>query len=406
MTTNQLETTAPVAPPAPERGQSAKGGFGPLSILVTLVLLSLLGLEIYRGITTRTSASARLAADTQQNTVQTVVVTYPTAGAATEEIVLPGNTQAFTDTAIYARTSGYLRRWYFDIGARVKEGQLLADIDSPEVDQQLHQALAELATAQANYALAQSTAERWQTLLKTDSVSKQETDEKIGDMNAKKAIVDSAASNVRRLQELQGFEKIYAPFSGVLTARNIDIGGLIQAGANTPGRELFHMAAIHILRVYVSVPEVYSRAAQPGGTATLTLDEYPGRQFQGKLVRNANAIDPASHTLLVEIDVDNPKGELLPGAYVSAHLKMPSEIKTVTVPSNVTLFREEGLRVATVRNGRAELLPVKIGRDFGKTVEIVSGLTAKDPIILNPPDSLISGTPVKIKQDQAEAPAK
>jgi RND family efflux transporter MFP subunit len=407
MTTNQLEdTTAPVAPPAPGRDQSGKRGFGPLSIVVLLVVLSLLGLEIYRGIQSRTSASVRLAADTQQSSTQTVVVTYPKTGAATEEIVLPGNTQAFTDTAIYARTSGYLRRWYFDIGARVKEGQLLADIDSPEVDQQLHQARAELATAQANYALAQSTAERWQTLLKTDSVSKQETDEKIGDMNAKKAIVDSAASNVHRLQELQGFEKIYAPFTGVLTARNIDIGGLIQAGANTPGRELFHMSAIQTLRVYVSVPEVYSRAAQPGGTAVLTLDEYPGRQFQGRLVRNANAIDPASHTLLVEIDVENSKGELLPGAYVSAHLKMPSEIRTVTVPSNVMLFREEGLRVATVRDGRAELLPVKIGRDFGKTVEIVSGLTANDPIIVNPADSLISGTPVKVKQEQREEAAK
>jgi RND family efflux transporter MFP subunit len=293
-----------------------------------------------------------------------------------------------------------LRHWYFDIGAHVKAGQLLADIETPEVNQQLAQAKAELATAQANHELATTTAARWQDLLKTDSVSKQETDQKIGDLNAQKATVDSAASNVRRLEELLGFQKIYAPFSGVITARNIDIGSLIDAGANSPGHELFHLASINILRVYVSVPEVYSRAARPGATATLTLDEFPGRVFHGKLVRNANAIDMTARTLLVEVDVDNPTGELLPGAYVSVHLKLPSQVRSVTIPSNTLLFRAEGMRVAIVRDGRTQLVPITIGRDYGKAVEVVSGLNASDPVIINPADSIISGMPVHVLEDK------
>jgi RND family efflux transporter MFP subunit len=370
------------------------------------MLALVIGLVVFRGITARAKATTDLGRDTQQNAIATVMVTYPEAGAPHQEIVLPGNTQAFTDTPIYARTNGYLRRWYFDIGARVKAGQLLADIETPEVDQQLRQAQAELATAQANYTLAQSTAERWQFLMKSDSVSKQETDEKLGDLNAKKAIVDSAESNVRRLEETQRFQKIYAPFSGVITARNVDIGALIDAGSNTPGRELFHLASINTLRVYVNVPEVYSRAAVPGATAELTLDEYPGRVFHGKLVRNANAIDSATHTLLVEVDVSNPKGELLPGSYVSVHLKLPSQVESVTIPSNALLFRQEGLRAAIVRDGKTQLIPIKIGRDFGHSVEVVSGLAAKDPVILNPPDSIISGTPVNMKQQESGASEK
>jgi RND family efflux transporter MFP subunit len=268
------------------------------------------------------------------------------------------------------------------------------------------QARAQMATAQATYSLAQSTASRWQFLLKSDSVSKQETDEKLGDLNAKKAIVDSAASNVRRLEELQGFQRIYAPFSGVITARNVDTGALIEAGSSGTGRELFHLTAINTLRVYVNVPQVYSRAARPGAGATLTLDEYPGRVFHGKLVRNANAIDPASHTLLVEVDVDNPTGELLPGAYVSVHLKLPSQVRSVTIPSNALLFRQEGLRTAIVRNGRTQLVPITIGRDFGHAVEVVSGLQANEPVILNPADSIISGTPVHIRQQESGESAK
>jgi RND family efflux transporter MFP subunit len=397
-----MDVSTPVAPP----GNTESRGVGPFVWIGLAVLAVILGFAVYRGITARATANTALQQDTRHNAVATVVVTYPEAGAPLQEIVLPGNTQAFTDTPIYARTNGYLRRWYFDIGAHVKAGQLLAEIETPEVDQQLQQAQADLATAQANYSLARSTAARWQFLMKSDSVSKQETDEKLSDLDAKKATVDSASSNVRRLQETQGFQKVYAPFSGVITARNVDTGALISAGANTPARELFHLASINTLRVYVNVPEVYSRAAVPGSLATLTLDEYPDRVFHGKLVRNANAIDSATHTLLVEVDVDNQKGELLPGAYVAVHMKLPGQVRAVTIPSNALMFREEGLRAAIVRDGKTELVPIKIGRDFGHAVEVVSGLSGKDPVILNPQDSLISGTPVTIKQQESGAPAK
>jgi RND family efflux transporter MFP subunit len=386
---------SPREDPEPPRGAS------PFTWVVLSLLAMVLAFVIYRGITSRAKAATQLQHDTQESAVPTVVVTHPKASSPTEEILLPGNTQAFTDTPIFARTNGYLKKWYFDIGARVKAGQALADIETPEVDQQLMQARADLATAQANYSLAESTAARWQYLLKSDSVSKQETDEKIGDLNAKKAIVDSASSNVRRLEETQGFQRIYAPFNGVITARNVDTGSLIQAGSSGTGRELFHLAAINILRVYVNVPEVYSRAARPGAVAGLTLDEFPGRVFHGKIVRNANAIDPAAHTLLVEVDVDNPTGELLPGAYVSVHLKLPSQIRAVTIPSNAILFRKEGLRVAVVRNGRTMLLPITIGRDYGQDVEVPSGLKADESVILNPADSIVSGTPVHIRQQDS-----
>lgn len=394
----QIEMESPPAAPAHDPKPRRVGA---VAWILLLVAAAALGVVIYRGISSRTKANVQLAQATDASAVPTVVVTYPKANAPAEEIVLPGNTQAYTDTPIYARTNGYLKHWYFDIGARVKQGQLLAEIETPEVDQQLDQARADLATAQANYELSKSTADRWQFLLKSDSVSKQETDEKVGDLNAKKATVDAMTSNVHRLEELKGFEKIYAPFSGVVTARSIDIGSLINAGANAPGRELFHMAAIGVLRVYVNVPEVYSRAAKTDAAATLTLDEFPGRVFDGKIVRNANAIDTASRTLLVEVDVNNPTGELLPGAYVSVHLKLPSQIQSVTIPSNAFLFRQEGLRAAIVRNGRTLLVPIKIGRDYGHSVEVVSGLRADEPVILNPADALISGTPVHVKTQES-----
>ncbi|HXE14962.1 MAG TPA: efflux RND transporter periplasmic adaptor subunit [Bryobacteraceae bacterium] len=380
---------------------------GPILLIVLLVIAAVLGIVIYRGIAARTHATAALVHQTNEDAVPTVVVTYPKAGAPAQEIVLPGNTQAFTDTPIYARTNGYLKRWYFDIGARVKAGQLLAEIETPEVDQQLAQARADLATAEANLALAKSTADRWKSLLTSDSVSKQETDEKVGDYNAKKATVDAMQSNVKRLEQLSGFGKVYAPFSGVITARNVDIGTLIDAGANTPGHELFHMAAIRTLRVYVNVPQLYSRAAKPGASANLTLDEFPGRVFHGRLVRNASAIDSSTHTLLVEVDVDNPTGELLPGAYVLVHLKLPTQISSVTIPSNTLLFRSEGLRVAVVRDNRAVMVPIKIGRDYGDTVEVVSGLQPNEAVIVNPADSLLSGTPVHVRrQDSGAAPSE
>ena len=372
------------------------------ALLGVAVVAGLLGLGIYSGVRTRSAADATLRQTTAEAAVPVVNVVSPASTASTQEILLPGTTQAFTDAPIFARTNGYVKRWYFDIGAHVKQGQLLAEIETPEVDQQLEQARADLETARANLRQAQITADRWQALLATDSVSKQETDVAVSALSASKATVDSNAANVRRLEQLQSFEKIYAPFDGVITARNVDIGVLINAGStSTSGRELFHMTAIQTLRVFVAVPEVYSRAARPGSTATLTLEEFPGRSFKGTLVRTANAIDLASRTLLVEVDVDNPSGELLPGAYVFVHLKLPRQVASVTVPANTLLFRAEGLQVAVVRDGRAQLVPVTIGRDYGTTVEIAAGVQATDQVIVAPSDSLISGTRVRV----ASAPA-
>ena len=372
-----------------------------LALLGVAVAAGALGLGIVAGIRARSAADTMLRKTTAEAAVSLVRVVAPKPGAPAQEILLPGTTQAFTDAPIFARTSGYVKGWYFDIGAHVKRGQLLAEIESPEVDQQLQQARADLETARANLRQAQITADRWLALLQTDSVSKQETDQAVSALNATKATVDSNAANVRRLKQLQGFEKVSAPFDGVVTVRNVDIGVLINAGANTPGRELFHLAAVHTLRVFVAVPEVYSRAARPGSSATLTLEEFPGRAFHGTLVRNASAIDLASRTLLVEVDVDNSGGELLPGAYAFVHLKLPDEIASVTLPANTLLFRAEGLQVAVVRDGQAQLVPVTIGRDYGETVEILSGLRPTDQVIVAPSDSLISGTPVRI----ASAPA-
>lgn len=373
--------------------------FGVTVLIVVLVVAGALGALIHAGIASRLSAAASLARETSESAVQTVSAIHPKPGAPTDEVLLPGNIQAFTDTPIYARTNGYLKRWYFDIGARVKAGQLLADIDTPETDQQLQQAKADLDTAQANYKLAETTATRWQFLLKSLSVSQQETDEKVGDLNAKKAMVDAAASNVRRLEDLQSYEKVFAPFDGVITARNVDVGDLINSGASTTpsnARELFHLAATGRLRVFVNVPEVYDRAAASGVRASLTLDEFPGRTFSGTVTRNSNAIDPASRTLLAEVDVDNPTGELLPGGYVMVHLKAPGRAVALTIPANTMLFRAEGLRVGVVRNGHAQLVPITIGRDFGDSVEVVHGLSTLDQVIVNPSDALEPGAEVHI----------
>jgi RND family efflux transporter MFP subunit len=363
--------------------------------------LAALGLLIFSGIHSRVAAESRLKQRTEEASIPTVAVIFPREGAPTQEIVLPGNTQAFSDAPIYARTSGYLKRWYFDIGAHVRKGQLLAEIETPEVDQQLQQAQADLDTAQANLNIAKITASRWQDLVTTGSVSQQETDQAVSNLSAVKAAAESSAANVRRLGQLQAFEKVYAPFDGIITARNTDIGALIDAGASTQPKELFHMAAIRTLRLYVAVPEVYSRAARSGAPATLSLDEFPGQTFRGNLVRNANSIDIASRTLLVEVDVDNPTGQLLPGAYVFVHLKLPDETRSVTVPSNTLIFRKEGLQVGLVRDGKAELVPVKISRDYGTSVEIVSGLQSTDAVIVDPSDSLVTGTSVHLSEKPA-----
>jgi len=388
--------------PAPSSQRMSVGAW----LALTLALLTVFYV-VYSGIEARAAAANQLVRVTDEAATPVVNVVHPLTAAPTQEIVLPGNTQPFIDSPIYARTSGYLKRWYFDIGARVKKGELLAEIETPEIDQQLQQARANLETAQANHQLAQTTADRWQFLLKSNSVSKQETDQAVSNLAAQKATVDSRQADVNRLEQLQSFERVTAPFDGVLNARNTDVGALIDAGAAAQSKELFHLAAIDKLRVFVAIPEVYSNAAQAGATASLTLDEFPGRVFHGTLVRDSNAIDAASRTLLVEVDVDNPNGQLLPGAYVSVHIKLPGKIRSVTIPANTMLFRREGLRVGVVRDGRVELTPVTIGRDYGSTVEIVSGLRPSDSVVLDPPDSLVSGTEVRLpSSSQAAAPGR
>ena len=382
------------------------------SLFVKLGVAALvLGVVIYSGIHQRAAAESNLGTATEQAAIAAVNVVEPKSGAGLEEIVLPGTTQAFIDTPIFARTNGYLKQWYFDIGAHVEKGQLLAVIEAPELDQQLDQARANLKTAQANEKLAEITATRWQNLLKTDSVSKQETDQAVQDLSARQATVESMTADVQRLQQLQSYEKVYAPFSGVITARNTDIGALINAGSGgsqglaTVPQELFHMAAVNRLRIFVSVPEVDSAAAQNGARAPLTLDEFPGETFQGTIVRNSDAIDLNSRTLNVEVDIDNRGGRIKPGAYVFVHLKLPDNSKRSThsliIPADTLLFRSEGLSVGLVRGDHAELVPITIGRDYGSTVEVIEGLKPTDQVIVNPSDSLTTGTPVRINAAEA-----
>jgi RND family efflux transporter MFP subunit len=376
-------------------------------VLVAVIALAIVVAIVLAGLIPRWKATAALRNQTHDLAISSVAVMHPNMGAPQNEVILPGNIQAFEDSPIYARTNGYLKRWYVDIGAQVKAGQLLAEIETPEVDQQLDQARADLNTSQANYQLSNITARRYQDLLATDSVSKQDVDNAVGDFQAKKAMVESAQSNVKRLEELQSFEKIYAPFEGVITARNTDVGHLINSGAGAPATELFHIASVRKLRVYVNVPQQYSAAAKPGLTADLTLQEFPGRRFKGTLVRTANSIDVASRTLLVEIDVDNASGELLPGAYAEVHLKVPTGVQSLIVPVSALIFRAEGLQVATVQDGnRAQLTTIVLGRDLGSEVEVASGISADDFVIVNPPDSLISGETVRIAAGSPGGPAR
>ena len=370
--------------------------------IVAVVAFLIVAAVVISGIVPRVRARATLRTETNQLAVPAVLVVQPKRAAAGQEIILPANVQAFKDAPIYARTNGYLKRWYVDIGGRVKTGQLLAEIDTPEVVQQLQQASADLATAEANVRLSEITANRYQGLLKTDSVSQQDSDNATSDYAAKKAIVRSSEANVHRLQDLQSFQKIYAPFDGVITQRNTDIGQLIDSGSSGGAKaELFHMAAPDPLRVYVSVPQVYSQLTKPGLKADLTLSEFPGRHFEGTLVRTADSIDQTTRTLLVEIQVHNPTGELLTGAYAELHLKLPGNLSTFTVPVNTLLFRSEGLRVVSVKDNKAALLPVTLGRDFGTEVEVLTGLNGDEQLIVNPPDSIVSGQPVRLAQSGA-----
>src|SRR5467141_4801136 len=362
------------------------------------VLLLFVGLLV-SGILERIHTNASLRTETADFAVPTVSVVAPKRAAPSQEIVLPGNVQPYITSPVFARTNGYLEHWYFDIGAHVKKGQLLALIATPEVDQQLQQARSNLLTAQANLELASITKTRYLGLLKSNAVSQQDADNAVGTYNANKAIVEADKAAVEQYSALVSFEKIYAPFDGVITARNTDIGDLINSGSGGGVKtDLFHIAQPGRLRVYVNVPEEYSQGIKVGMTADLSLAEFPGRRFRGKLVRTADAITVTTRTLLVEIDVDNPTGTLLTGSYAEVHLAVPAQSSTLLLPVNTLLFRSEGLRVGVVKDGKVALTPVTPGHDFGNQIEIVSGLKPDDQVIVNPPDSIITGQQVQIVQ--------
>lgn len=410
----------PILPPT--RPPSRSRAFRVVVLLV--IAIAIIAGVVFYGIKARIQTAAAVKETTRELAIPAVSVVHPKPGNIRDEIVLPGNVQAFTDSPIYARASGYLKQWFIDIGGHAKAGQQLAIIEAPELDQQVSQAKATLQQAQAaldqavaneqqgkaNEQLARVNAERWANLVKKGAVSRQENDQyqtqyqaQTANLNALEQAIAAARSNIAadqanlaRLQEMQGYEIVKAPFDGIVTARNVDVGALINAGNGGPAQELFHMASTAKLRVYVSVPQANSRAATPGLKCYLTLTEFPGRKFAGTLVRTAGAIDQTTRTLLTEVDVDNAAGELRPGAYAEVHLQIPEGARTLIVPVSVLLFRSEGLRIGVVRDNRAELVPVILGKDYGNEVEVVSGLAPEDQVIANPPDSLTAGAQVQV----------
>jgi len=364
------------------------------------VIVAILTGVLIAGIWSRVNAEADLRTVTAQMAVPSVSVVRPAPAAPADEIILPGSIQPFISSPVYARTDGYLKKWYFDIGAHVKEGQLLSTIQSPEIDEQLAQAQSTLATAQANLQLAQITNERYQAMFQKHAVSQQDADNAAGSFAANKAIVDADMASVRHYEALVSFEKVYAPFAGVITARNTDIGDLINAGSNSaPKTDLFHIAQTNTLRVYVNVPEEYSRGIQPGKTiANIVLAELPGQKFRGKVVRTSEAINGATRTLLTEIDLSNPGNVLLTGSFAEVHLSIPSGKSTFLVPVNTLIFRSQQVQVGVIRNGKVVLTDLTPGHDFGGEMEVVAGLNADDQVVVNPPDSLVTGQPVNVVQ--------
>lgn len=347
----------------------------------------------------RKSQYQALAKETEAATIPTVAVVRPTPEPGDENLVLPGTLQAYVESPIYARTNGYLRKWYHDIGTRVNKGELLAEIDTPEVDQQLSQGHADLDTAQANLHLAEITAARNIELLKTNAISKQEADNSNGDLAAKKAIVQSAEANLRRLQELKSFQRVTAPFSGVITRRNVDIGTLINSGNGGAAQQLFYLAQTDPIRVFINVPESSAASIHPGIGAYIELTQYPGQKFEGKVVRTSESIDLSTRTLMTEVDVPNKTGQLLPGGYAQVYLQVKATGQRLQVPVNSLLFRSEGLRAVVIDSDqRARLRPLVIGRDYGTTLEVLGGLKADDWIVMNPPDSLEDGQEVHVKK--------
>ena len=387
------EITPPEQKPISPRGAA----LGALLLAVLAVVLAVVG------ILSRKSAEAVLAERTEEIAAPTVLTATPKAGTPLNTFMLPGNVTAFTDAPIYARTSGYLKKWYFDIGSHVKRGALLAEISAPELDQQLAQAENELLTAQATANNARIQADRYSGLVKTNAVSQQDTDTYVNQAAATAAAVRSAQSNVQRLRELQSFEKIYAPFDGVVTARTVDTGQLIETGAT---KELFRLQAIQTLRVYTNVPQAYAASVKHGMKFDVSFAEHPGRLYTGTVVRTADAIDPTTRTLLVEVDLNNRNGDLLPGSLAQVHFKTPVVATSYVVPVAALIFRREGMQVAVaVKDGaitKAHLVSVTIGEDDGRTIQIASGLHADDQVIQDPPDSLIEGERVTVVNPDAD----
>jgi RND family efflux transporter MFP subunit len=393
-TCEPIETLQPASPGEPAHRKSGRRWL--IAALVVLAVTGVLAVEI----TSRVKAAANLSVVTSQMAAPSVSVVRPKQTGPAQEVVLPGNIQPYISSPIYARTDGYLKKWYFDIGAHVKEGDLLAVIQTPEVDEQLAQARSTQATAQANLELAQVTRDRYESLLKKHAVAQQDADNATGTYTANKAIVDADTANVRHYEALVSFEKVYAPFDGVITARNTDIGDLINSGSSTaPRTDLFDISQTRTLRVYVNVPEEYSQAIKPGETAAdITLAEFPGKRFPGKLVRTSDAINATTRTLLTEVDLDNPGGTLFSGSYAEVHFKIPAANSTLLLPVSALIFRGEKLQVGVVKGGHAVVTDVTPGHDFGDQIEIVAGLSSNDQVIVNPPDSLVSGESVKVVQ--------
>jgi len=391
----QTESNVEIVPLHPQPNSSPHTG---RLWFIALTAAAVVTAVLAFGILSRVKAAANLRNVTAQMAVPDVAVVQPKPAAPAQEIILPGNMQPLISSPVYARTDGYLKRWYFDIGAHVKAGQLLATIQSPEIDEQLAQARSNLATAAANLNLAQITKTRYEAMFQKHAVSQQDRDNAEGTYSANKAILDADNANVRHYEALVSFEKVYAPFDGVITARNTDIGDLINAGSSSAAKtDLFHIAQTGTLRVYVNVPEEYSRSVKPGQTtADIVLAEFPGQKFPGKVVRTSEAINGTTRTLLTEIDLPNPDNTLLTGSYAEVHLQVPSAVPTFLVPVNTLIFRSEHLQVGVVKNGKVELTDLTPGHDFGNEIEVVAGLQADDQVVVNPSDSLVSGQPVNM----------
>jgi RND family efflux transporter MFP subunit len=379
---------------------------GRVAVIFIAVLLLLAVVLVITGIVPRVRARTTLKDQTDALAAPDVIVNPPVAGKMGQEVILPANVFAYSDATLFARTDGYLSKWYFDIGAHVREGQLLAIIASPEVDKQLLQARADLSTAEATAGLAKTNSTRYQGLLTQNAVSKQDTDTFVTQEASSNSTVKSAQANVQRLEQLQAYEKIYAPFSGIITARGVDVGQLINSGSGTG---MFRISSLNVLRVYVNVPQIFSQSAVPGSTAQLTFSEFPGQTFEGKLVRTARAIDPSSRTLLIEFDVQNHDGKLMPGAYGQVHMNVQSAAVPLIIPVSALIFRSEGLQVGTVVKGadgdQAKLVHVTLGQDDGSTVQVIQGLDANSQVIQNPPDSIIDGEPVHVVRPGKPRPA-